>query len=155
MTALFILCTYNHIVDSIYEQKPVVQSKKLMLESEIASLKNLLAHQNQLTHQDLKNFDNKFGTNFLSIAPTSYTSTSPQDNQEILSSILEQEKNKKEAALSTIEQAGFLSYIPPWPMLIILALGVFFTRLISNLGDVTPTLIYRGYQKIKQCCVKS
>ena len=55
----------------------------------------------------------------------------------------------KEAALSSITQTGFLSYLPPWPMLIILGLGVFFTRLISNFGDIAPSLISQGWKKIR------
>jgi len=91
-----------------------------------------------------------YQTNFSEFAQSlSFAPSSPIANQEILGSKLEQEKISKEAALSSITQTGFLSYLPPWPMLIILGLGVFFTRLISNFGDIAPSLISQGWKKSK------
>jgi hypothetical protein len=147
LTAFIMICTYHYLIGSIYNQKTNIQLKKLKLETEIGLLTQLLSHSKDLTPQEIKNFDIKYQTNFsiaLSVAPSSHIA-----NQEIISSKLEQEKKSKEATLSTITQAGFLSYLPPWPMLIILGLGVFFTQLINNFGDIAPSIICQGLKKIK------
>lgn len=138
------VCSYHSLIDSIYKQKSDLQLKKQKLENEINSLSQLLSHPKNLTPQEIKNFDIKHQTNFYNFASSAHIA-----DQEILSSKLEQIKISKEATLSTMTQAGFLSYLPPWPTLIILGLGVFFTRLINNFGDIAPSLISQGWKKIK------
>lgn len=150
LTAFLMVCSYHYLIDSIYRQNTKMQFKKQKLENEIGYLNQLLSHPKDLTPQEIKNFDIKHQTNFSEFAQSlSFASSSHIANQEILSSKLEQEKISKEATLSSITQTGFLSYLPPWPMLIILGLGVFFTRLISNFGDIAPSLISQGWKKIR------
>jgi hypothetical protein len=156
LTASLMIGTYHYLISSIYKQKTDIQFKKQKLEYEIESLRQLLSHPKDLTPQEIRNFDIKHETNFssftqsLSVAPSSYVA-----NQEILSSKLEQEKIYKEAALSTMEHTSPLSCLPAWPMLIILALGVFFTRLINNFADIVFDFISQGFKKIKDCWIKS
>lgn len=150
LTAFLMVCSYHYLIDSIYRQNTNVQFKKQTLENEIGYLNQLLSHPQDLTPQQIKNFDIKHQTNFSAVAESlSFAPSSQIANQEILSSKLEQEKISKEATLSSITQTGFLSYLPPWPMLIILGLGVFFTRLISNFGDIAPSLVSQCWKKIK------
>lgn len=168
VTGYALIWAYNNLLVSIKKNYSFEVSRYIAQNKSIDDL--LSTHQKTITKKDVLAYDNANKTNLtLAINKTNTVRMSYQNSvsesaindqkqtvDNLIKNALLSTKNENDLKVLELQEKeqSFWSYLPPTPTLIFGGIGIFFTALITNLGNTcsekTPSLLTWLWNQIKK-----